>query len=325
MIDEEDKRELSLKVAQLYYQNNWRQGQIADELNLSRATVSRLLQYARESGIVQIKINNPLESTKNLANKIQDYYHLQKVIVVPTNQMASGELLDMVGKATAQYIEDIVKDDDTIGLAWGKTIQAVAQHLDPEDVHGVTVVQLKGSEANTKRKNYAFESVNAFANAFHTLPQYLPLPVIFDHRQTKELVEQDTHIKYIMDLGRHANIAVFTAGTVKDSALLFHLGYFNQTEQQYLQQHAVGDIFSRFIDEHGQIADPEIDQRTIGIRLNELVKIPQRIMVIANAAKVPATRGALYAGYANVLVIDQVSAATLVQQLADKSAKLSFS
>ena len=161
MIDETDKRALSVKVAQLYYQNDWRQSRIAAELNLSRPTVSRLLQYARESGIVQIKISNPLVSTQQLAAELKDYYHLDQVIVVPSEMTASGELLELVGAAAAEYIETIVKDDDTIGLAWGKTIHAIAQHLSPEDVHGVTVVQLKGSVANTKQKNYAFESVNA--------------------------------------------------------------------------------------------------------------------------------------------------------------------
>ena len=186
MTDETDKRALAVKVAQLYYQNDWRQSRIAAELNLSRPTVSRLLQYARESGIVQIRINNPLVSTQQLADQLKAHYHLSNAIVVPSEMTASGELLELVGAAAAQYIEKVVKNDDTIGLAWGKTIHAIAQHLSPEDVHGVTVVQLKGSVANTKQKNYAFESVNAFASAFHTLPQYLPLPVIFDHQTTKD-------------------------------------------------------------------------------------------------------------------------------------------
>ena len=93
MIDETDKRALSVKVAQLYYQNDWRQSRIAAELNLSRPTVSRLLQYARESGIVQIKISNPLVSTQQLAAELKDYYHLDQVIVVPSEMTASGELL----------------------------------------------------------------------------------------------------------------------------------------------------------------------------------------------------------------------------------------
>lgn len=311
-MEETEKKALSAKVAQLYYQNDWRQSKIAEELKLSRPTVSRLLQYARDTGIVQIKIENPINSVNNLAQRLKEVFNLKEVLVVPTGVMVSGELMELVGKTAAEYIERNVKNDDTIGLAWGKTIHAIAQHLSPEEVSGVTVVQLKGSVANTKEKNYAYESVNAFANAFHTLPQYLPLPVIFDHQATKELVEQDTHIKYLMDLGKHANLAVFTVGTVRDSALLFHLGYFNEQEQAYLKEHAVGDIFSRFIDADGQIVAPEINRRTIGINLDDLIKIPKRMLVIANPAKVMAANGALKAGYANVLVIDQGSAMELL-------------
>lgn len=73
--------------------------------------------------------------------------------------------------------------------------------MKPKDVTDITVVQMKGSMANTNTRNYAFETVNIFANAFNTVPQYLPLPVIFDHAKTRELVANDTHIKHIMKLG----------------------------------------------------------------------------------------------------------------------------
>lgn len=131
---------------------------------------------------------------------------------------------------------------------------------------------MKWSMANTETRNYAFETVNTFASAFNTLPQYLPVPVIFDHAKTKELVANDTHIKYILKLGQQANIAVFTVGTVRDSALLFRLGYFTEREQKILQREAVGDIFSRFIDARGQIVNQDINERTIGIRLAALKK-----------------------------------------------------
>lgn len=312
METEAGKLESSLKAAKLYYQNNWSQGEIATELGISRATVSRLLQHARDTGLVKIEIANPLAPAGDLTALLQEKYAIEHVLVVPTQDTAPRDLLDRVGAAAATYIEGIVKNDDIIGLGWGKTLHHVANHLDPKDVSGITVVQMKGSVANTESNNYAFESVNTFANAFHTLPQYLPLPVIFDHEQTKELVEQDTHIHHIIELGRQANIAVFTVGTVRDSALLFKLGYFTEKEQDYLQQHAVGDVFSRFIDQDGHVVDPDIDRRTIGIALDDLTTKPHSILVAANPAKVPAAHGALKAHYANTLIIDQASAVELL-------------
>ncbi|GKT03536.1 sugar-binding transcriptional regulator [Furfurilactobacillus sp. WILCCON 0119] len=310
---EEARLAASLKVAKLYYQNNWSQGEIATEIGSSRATVSRLLQHARETGLVKIEIVNPVASVAQLTDALQAKYpKLRHLLVVPAQASTSTDLLERVGNAAAGYIEQIVQNDDIIGIGWGKTLHQVANHLDPKDVSGVQVVQMKGSVANTQSNNYAFESVNTFANAFHTLPEYLPLPVIFDHQQTKELVEQDTHIKHIIELGKQASIAVFTVGTVRDSALLFKLGYFTHEEQERLQERAVGDVFSRFIDVNGQVVAPDIDQRTIGVALTDLTTKPHSILVAANPAKVPAVHGALQAQYANTLIIDQESAAELL-------------
>ena len=307
--NDEKKINQALKVATLYYRDGYNQQDIATELNISRATVSRLLQYGREEGLVTIKINNPLAPLQQLESAlVAKYPSLKKVIIVP----GKDDPLEQVGIAGAHYLEKIIHDNDILGLGWGQTVYQVALHIDPKDVSGVKVVQMKGSMANTETRNYAFETVNTFASAFNTLPQYLPVPVIFDHAKTKELVANDTHIKYILKLGRQADIAMFTVGTVRDSALLFRLGYFTVREQRTLHQEAVGDVFSRFIDVHGQIVNPNIDRRTIGIALPELKKKKHSILVVANVAKVPATHGVLTAGYANTLVIDQESANDLL-------------
>lgn len=300
----------ALKVATLYYRDGFNQQDIATELNISRATVSRLLQFGREQGLVTIKINNPLAPLHQLeTDLLAKYPALKKIIIVP----GKDNPLEEVGVAGAHYLEQIVKDNEIVGLGWGRTVYQVALNIDPKDVSGVQVVQMKGSMANTKTRNYAFETVNTFAGAFNTLPQYLPVPVIFDHAKTRELVANDTHIKYILKLGRQAEIALFTVGTVRDSAMLFHLGYFTEEEQRTLQKEAVGDVFSRFIDDQGRIVDQQIDQRTIGIDLPELKKKKHSILVAANVAKVPAINGVLTAGYANTLVIDQESANNLLR------------
>lgn len=311
-MDDKNKVELALKVATLYYRDGWNQSDIATELNISRATVSRLLQFGRDRGIVTIKIHNPVAPLHQLeSDLLAKYPTLHKIIIVP----GRDDPLEEVGAAGAKYLEQIVENKDIIGLGWGKTVYQVGLHLKPKDVTDITVVQMKGSMANTNTRNYAFETVNIFANAFNTIPQYLPLPVIFDHAQTRELVANDTHIKHILKLGEQSNIAVFTVGTVRDSALLFKLGYFTKHEQLALQHEAVGDVFSRFIDNKGQIVNKNIDQRTIGIALPELRRKKYSILVATNVAKVPAVHGVLTAGYANTLVIDQESANSLVNFL----------
>ena len=301
----------SLAVAKLYYQANQSQSQIAQQLGISRPTISRLLQYARQQGLVQIRIVDPMQSVQTLEQALAAAYQVE-VHVVPTQLTPVGDLLNTVGQFAARYLESIVTEHDIIGIGWGKTLYAVANHLEPDTVTGVEVVQLKGGVSYSTEHTYAYESIDAFANAFHAVPQYLPLPVIFDHQKTKELVEAERHIQYLLALGRKANIAIYSVGTVRETARVFQLEYLHDPEKRYLQQHAVGDIFSRYIDEHGAIVDPELNQRTIGIALDQLRAKDHSILVAAGDAKVPAVRAALNGGYPNCLIIDQHAATELL-------------
>lgn len=312
------KIQQSIEVAHLYYEQELSQNQIAAQLNISRPTVSRLLKSAKEQGLVRIQIMDPLESAEVLEQRISEKYGVGEVHVVPIPMVNSAAALDTVGNYAAHYLEDTVTDNDIIGIGWGKTIHKIASYLDVnEEVKNVQVVQLKGSVSHSKQHTYAYESINSFAAAFRSIPQYLPLPVIFEQQITKDLVEQERHIQYLMDLGRKANIAVFTVGTVRDSALVFQLDFFSEEEMQYLKQHAVGDVFSRFIDQNGAIVSDKIDRRTIGIQLDDLRQKEHAILVAAGSAKVPAVAAALRGDYANTLIIDQHAAQELVDNQLD--------
>ena len=52
MQKEEDK--LLVRIAEMYYQEDKNQSQIAKELNIHRSTISRLLKRSRNEGIVNI-------------------------------------------------------------------------------------------------------------------------------------------------------------------------------------------------------------------------------------------------------------------------------
>ncbi|MBT9677354.1 sugar-binding transcriptional regulator [Levilactobacillus brevis] len=302
----------ALTVAKMYYQAGQSQSQIAQRMGISRPTVSRLLQFAREQGLVRIQIVDPVQDVQTLERALTRAYDVE-VHVVATQLTPVNDVLTTVGEYAAHYLEQIVHEHDVIGIGWGKTIYAIGSSLQPDTLTGVEVIQLKGSVSYSTEQTYAYESIDAFANAFHAVPQYLPLPVIFDHQQTKELVEAERHIQYLLALGEKANIAIYSVGTVRSNALVFQLGYLQEAEKEALQQQAVGDIFSRYIDEQGQIVNPELNERTIGIDLDSLKQKEHSILVAAGDAKVPAVRAALLGGYPNCLIIDQHAAAQLLK------------
>lgn len=312
-MDNHNKIKTALKVCHLYYEDGLSQGEIATKLAISRPTISRLLQFARDQGLLKIEIVDPLKDLDTLAKQLEHKFNLKKVLLIydATNDLTA--INEKLGAVTADYLDEIVKDQDSIGISWGKTLESVANHLHASKANNVSVVQLKGSVAASELNNFANDIIAKFSSAFHTDAVNLPLPVIFDNATTKQVVMQDRFIDAIIQAGLNTNIALFTSGTVRSDAMLFNLGYLNDAEIERVKAQAVGDVISRFITADGQVADADIDSRTVGSPLSALCEKEYSILISGSSRKVASIKGALLGGYANVLITDSQTATTLLE------------
>ncbi|MDF7663921.1 sugar-binding transcriptional regulator [Bifidobacterium sp. ESL0763] len=308
---ERKKLAQSITVARLYYEDALDQTEIAHNLGISRPTVSRLLKLARKTGVIKIEINNPFVNAEDLGVQLVEKYKLN-IHVVPNNYNGEVSVLDGIGAYTAQYLSQTLKPKDVIGLGWGNTIHSVTEHMPRVPMPDVQVVQLKGGINLGYEHTYANESVTQMAYALGATPHFLPLPPFFDSDVTKEIVEQDKFIKSTLELGRTANIALFTVGTVRNDALLFRLGYFDAKQKAALQRKAVGDVVSRFIDRDGNVVSDSLNDRTVGIGLDDLKAKKHSIVVAAGILKAPVVHAVMKAGYANEFIVDQAIAQELL-------------
>lgn len=308
-----DKDKLAINVAKLYYRSDFSQQKIAQELGVSRPSISRLLQYAKDKGYVSIQIVDPVEDMSIMEQRLKDKLHLKDVKIASSTINDEEEIKKYISIAAAQYLDNIIKDGDIIGVGWGTTLYNMAQALIPRSIKGSQVVQLEGGLSNSEWNNYSREILENFANNFNTVAQYLPLPVIFDNKATKEQVDKDRYIKRILELGRHANIALFSVGTVRPNALFFRLGYTDIQEQEKIQRNSVGDICSRFFDVEGRVCNRDLDERTVGITLSELRDKEYSIMISGGEGKINAIKAALKGRYANVLITDQFTGKALLE------------
>ena len=80
-----------------------------------------------------------------------------------------------------------------------------------------------------------------------------------------------------------------------------------------LAQGAAGSMNARFFDAKGQPVG-HLDRRTVAIEWSDLASIPTVIAVAAGEGKVAAIRGAARTGCIDVLVIDERTAAALIDQ-----------
>ncbi|MEW9051282.1 MAG: sugar-binding transcriptional regulator [Neobacillus sp.] len=303
-----------IEAAKLYYLLDYNQNEIAKILGVSRPTVSRLLQQAKADGIVQINIMDPTENVMALANQLEKKFNLKKAIVASIPQFENHIIKNYLGEKAANYLHEIVKDQDVIGVTWGTTLYHIAIELKQKFVKDVKVVQLKGGVSHSETNTYASEILYLFGKAYNTTPHHLPLPAIVDHVVVKQAMEADRHIKRILELGKEANIALFTIGTVKTDSLLFQMGYFTESDQDSLYEKAVGDICSRFFDKNGEICNESLNERTLGVNLNDLRQKEYSILVAGGPNKIEGIYGALKGQYANVLITDQFTAQFLLDK-----------
>ncbi|MCS4490251.1 sugar-binding transcriptional regulator [Corynebacterium sp. ES2794-CONJ1] len=307
--------EQSLQAAKLYYQKGLSQAEVAAEIGVSRPTVAKLLAYARQRGFVVIEIRDPRDKGSFLAEKLVEIfspYGLEEARIVQAARQTPEEILKELGRVGALVLEEQVQDGHMVGVSWGNTMYAVAKALRHNPHTGVEIVQLKGGLSYTKRSTNDIETINRFCRAFDAYARTLPLPVIFDNVEVKRTVESDRHISHILDMGRHTDVVIFTVGSTSGDSLPLTLGYLSDTEKQLISTRAVGDACSRFFDEYGQVAVPSVDERTVGISLEDLASRPVRILVAGGASKLRAINTALVMGLASHLVIDGATALALI-------------
>ena len=309
-----NNKEMSLLVeaARLYYQHDFSQQQIADRLGISRPGVSRLLRRAREEGIVRIEIRDPFEKGTRLESSLREKFGLKKVIVVPADERPAS-IKKHLGQATVGYLETLINDNMILGVSWGTTMQEVARALKTNKVKNLVVVQLNGGVSKAAYDTHASEIAQSIGLKYQATPYLLPLPAIVDSATLKSSILSDKNIARTLKLARECDIAVYTIGLFNQDSVLVKADYFDEKEiEALIKKDAIGDICSRIIDKKGQICSKSLDDRTIGIELDDLARKTHAIAVAGGRDKLPAIRAALKGKWFNSLITDEWCAEELL-------------
>ncbi|AKK09136.1 sugar-binding transcriptional regulator [Corynebacterium testudinoris] len=311
----DSRDEQALRAAKLYYESELSQAEVAAEIGVSRPTAAKLLQHARQRGFVTVEVHDPREMGGEVAQRLVEkfaYTGLVEVRVVQAARQREEELLRELGRMGAMVLSEHVQDGQLVGVSWGNTMYSVAKCLDHHAHRGVEIVQLKGGLSYTQSSTNDIETINLFCQAFDAFARTLPLPVIFDNVEAKRIVEQDRHIAHLLELGRRTDVVIFTVGATTKESLPLTMGYLSEKETETLVERAVGDACSRFFTRDGEIALPSVDERTVGITLDDLSTRPTRILVAGGREKAEAIETALRMGLATHLVVDSVVAAQIL-------------
>jgi len=308
------KTDLIVKIAKMYYEHDLSQQAISERLGLSRPYISKLLIEGKKRGIIEIRIFDPHEAETSIESELRQMFNLRKAVVIPSIEGSASSVLHRLGVASARYINTIVSDNDTIGVTWGVTLYEVSKSLiHREDLEDITITQLSGGISKIEKNTYSNEILKKFADAYRGTPYMIPLPAIVDSEQVREAIIKDKNISNVLDISMRANIAIFTTGGIGHDSALVRAEYISPREIDRLQaEGAVGDLCCRFIDINGVVCDKSLNNRTIGIDLNDLKSKEYRIAIATGQNKVMSMLGALRGGYPNVLITDELNARELI-------------
>lgn len=314
-----DAEALLVRVAEMYYEGERTQEQIARELHLTRWKVGRMLAEAREVGIVRIQIVHPRARKHAAERALIDRYGLRDAVVVPAEpgDAEDGDparLRDRVARAGADYLAGLRPSPELLCVSWGRTLDALAEHVPAGWTSGVHVVQMNGSLSRSRRPTSASDMASRIAHSGSGTVTLLPVPAIVERADTRAALDGDRAVSDVLDLARSADCYLFSPGSMDPRSVLVESGYLSAANVADLARTgAVGDVASRFITADGRIADPDLDARTLGLGPSELRGGTWSIAVAAGRDKHAVCHAVAAAGICNVLVTDEATSRYLLE------------
>jgi DNA-binding transcriptional regulator LsrR (DeoR family) len=292
-----------VEVARLYYESGLTQEKIARSLKLSRPGVQRMIQAARDLGIVIITITDPLAVTEETGRRLREAFGLDRAIVVPSVRGDVEATKARVGEAGARYLEQVLNGAETLGVAWGTTVRAVARALRPRRLTRLRVVQMVGELGLATE---ASETFRAIADRLDGQAIALPAPAMEKNPGVRRSILQSAHIQEVFRILREADIVLTGIGPVSSEATIVKRGQVTEEVMRRLaRQGAAGEMNTKFFDVCGRPL-PAINSQIIGMELEDIRRIPHVIAVASDGpGKDVAVVGALRGKYINVLVIDE--------------------
>jgi DNA-binding transcriptional regulator LsrR (DeoR family) len=306
---------LLYKIAKAYYEDGLTQDQIGKRFGLSRIKVSRLLQQARQSRVVQITITPPMDSFGDLERELEAAYGLDEVVVVDTTGSAQGEVALRLGVAAANYVARCLADQKILDLSWGTTLLAVIEALAPQNLPDLRVVQMLGGLGRLESETYGADLTMRMAQTLGAKMRLLPSPGIVSSRLVRDALLEDVNIAETLALAARADLALVGIGAPMPGSVVMQAGILTEHDLWELKtMGAVGDIALRFFDANGQAVEHPINDRIIGLDLNQIRQIPRVIGVAGGAGKCDVVAGAVRGRLVDVLITDELTARLLQEQ-----------
>jgi deoxyribonucleoside regulator len=311
---DDERDHLLLRAATLYYEQDLTQQEVAARLHLTRWQVGRLLAEARRSGVVRIEIHHPRARARSLEAELVRRTGLSDAVVVPS---AGDEVhtRSVVAAAAGELLADLRPTPGTLAVSWGRTMTEVARQVPPSWASSTVVVQANGGLSQHGADGPG-GVVAELARQARGTAVFLQAPAIVGSKTLAKTLMADSAVRRVLDRAKAADVLMFSLGPAAGTSVLVENGYIASDDvARLVEAGAVGDLVGHYITVEGELADPELDARNVGLTLDDVRASPMAIAVAAGMSKLPAALAAVSHGLCDVLVTDEDVATGLIEHI----------
>ncbi|WP_312692799.1 sugar-binding transcriptional regulator [Kosakonia sp.] len=311
-----DDIRLIVKIAQLYYEQEMTQAQIARELSIYRTTISRLLKRGRQQGIVTIAINYDYNENLWREQQLKEKYGLKEAVVIACDNEQEEVQLDLMGICGAQLLERLLEPGDIIGFSWGQAVRALVERLPhASQSRQLICVPVVGGPSGKLESRYHVNTLTYSAAARLKGESHLAdFPALLDNALIRNGIMQSQHFRTISAYWDNLDIAVVGIGSpaIRNGAN-WHAFYASEESDDLCTRQVAGDICSRFYDIQGATVETRMSEKTLSIETHQLKKARYSIGIAMGEEKYNGILGALRGEHINCLVTNRETADLLLK------------
>jgi len=291
---------LAAQVARQFYLEGVSKVDIADRLGISRFRVARLLDSAREAGMVRIEIGLPggtLDAA--LSAELCSAYGLKHAFVFNFPDHDEPALRRRLGEAAGHALMDLIRPGDVLGMSWSRTLSSLAVAL--TQLPPCPIVQLTGAVAPPDGRDL-LDLVRSVARIGGGPAHVFYAPMILDNAQSAAAIRRQADIAEAFALVPSVTMALVAIGAWAPGLSTIYDAITPGEREAISRLGVFAELAGVFIGEDGRPVETPLDSRMIVTPASALERIPCVLSVAFGVAKSPAVCAAIRGGMVHGLV-----------------------
>jgi DNA-binding transcriptional regulator LsrR (DeoR family) len=308
---------LAARAARQFYLEGVSKVDIADRLGISRFRVARLLDSARDSGMVRIEIGLPggiLDA--GLSAELCSALGLKQAFAFNFPDDDEQALRRRLGEATGQALMDLIHPGDVVGMSWSRTLSGLAATL--TRMPPCPIVQLTGAVPPPDGRDL-LDLVRSVARIGGGTAHVFYAPMILNDAQSAAAIRRQADIADAFALVPSVTMAVVSVGAWAPGLSTIYDAITPQERDAISALGVCAELAGVFIDGAGRPVATPLDDRMIVTPGPALERIPFVLAAAFGLAKAPAVLAAIRGDMVHGLVTHASLARTLLR-LADRAA-----